>query len=261
MPEILIALLLGTVQGLTEFLPVSSSGHLAILQGFFGEKWIGDLVFDVSVHLGTTLAVVVFFFREIIDLIKGIIPGHIQTDKVKIVGCILLTTIVTGILGLVFRNPFESLFSMPKLAAAMLLVTGILTFLTDRMKSTDRPYGRIRFIDAVIIGLFQAIAIIPGISRSGSTIFAGVALGMDRTWAASYSFIAAIPVILGAVALEWSGADHGITICDVAGTLTAFIVGLISLKFLVWTLRRHNFFIFSVYCWLVGIIYLAASMV
>jgi len=256
--DLLAALILGTVQGLTEFLPVSSSGHLVLLQGFFGERWLGDILFDVSVHLGTTLAVLIFFHKEVYGLIRGIMPGTYQRDQAWIIGCILITTAVTGAIGVLFQEHFEAMFSMPSLVAAMLIVTGFLTFATDRKKNTGRPYGQIRARDALTIGLFQAFAIIPGISRSGSTIFAGVFSGMERTWAASYSFIASIPAILGAAALEWGSQTGSIEPEHLIGAVTSCIVGLISLKFLVWTLRKHNFFIFSVYCWIAGTLYLAA---
>ena len=259
MSDLLIALFLGTIQGLTEFLPVSSSGHLAILQGFIGDKWQGDVLFNVSVHLGTTLAVIVFFYKDLISLIRGIMPGTYQRQQMLIVVCILITTVITGIIGLLFKDTFEAMFSLPRLAAGMLIITGFLTFFTDRIQKTEKSYGEIRFRDAVIIGLFQSIAIIPGISRSGSTIFAGVFCGMERTWAASYSFIAAIPVIIGATILEWGGTSQHLTASHIVGAVTAFIVGLISLKFLVWTLKKHTFIIFSIYCWLAGLLYIALS--
>ena len=259
MSDIFIALLLGTIQGLTEFLPVSSSGHLAILQGFLGDNWLGDILFNVSVHLGTTLAVIVFFYKDLISLIRGILPGTYQRQQMLVVVCLLITTVITGTIGILFKDTFEAMFSLPRLAAAMLIITGFLTFFTDRIKKTQKSYGEIRFRDAAIIGLFQSLAIIPGISRSGSTIFAGVFCGMERTWAASYSFIAAIPAIIGAAALEWGGTPQQLTSAHIVGAAAAFFVGLISLKFLVWTLKKHNFFIFSVYCWIAGILYLALS--
>ena len=260
MPDLLIAFILGTVQGLTEFLPVSSSGHLVMLQSFFGEEWLGDILFGVAVHLGTVLAVVIFFRREIFGLVKGILPGSYRRDQAWIIGCILITTAVTGVIGILFKERFEAMFSLPSLVAGMLIVTGFLTFATDKMGNTGKKYGQIRAQDAVTVGLFQALAITPGISRSGSTIFAGVLSGMDRTWAASYSFIASIPAILGAVVLEWGGEMRPVGAKHLVGALSACIVGLISLKFLVWTLRKHNFFIFSVYCWVAGTLYLAAVL-
>lgn len=260
MPDSLVALLLGIIQGLTEFLPVSSSGHLVLFQGFFGEKWVGDVVFDLAVHVGTTLAVIVFFYRDLLELLRGILPGTFRRDQALVAVCIILTTAVTGAIGLVFKDVFESLFSMPLVTAWMLIITGFITFTTDRVGKTSQPYGKIRLRDAAFIGIFQAIAIIPGISRSGSTIFAGVLCGLERKWAASYSFIAAIPAILGATALEWHGSTEALSLTHVIGAGSSFIVGLISLKFLVWTLQRHTFFIFSVYCWIIGLVYIAYRM-
>lgn len=260
MSDLLVAFILGTVQGLTEFLPVSSSGHLVLTQEFFGERWLGDILFNVSVHLGTLLAVVIYFRRDLLKLLRGVLPGSFQRDQAWVILCILVTTAVTGVFGLLFRERFESMFSMPSLVAVMLIVTGFLTFATDRLGNSGRPYGKVRITDAAAIGLFQAFAITPGISRSGSTIFAGVLTGMDRTWVASYSFIASIPAILGAAILEWGGEIRPVEPEHLVGALASCIVGLISLKFLVWTLRRHNFFIFSVYCWVIGTLYLAAGL-
>ncbi|MCE5275968.1 MAG: undecaprenyl-diphosphate phosphatase [Syntrophaceae bacterium] len=257
MSDFSVAILLGALQGLTEFLPVSSSGHLAILQGIIGERWTGDVLFDVSLHLGTVLSVLVYFRTDIITLLKGILPGSFNRKDATIVLCILLTTAVTGIVGLPIHHPVESLFGYPKVVAAMLLITGCLTFLTYRMGSRTKTHALIRPRDAFVIGLFQAVALIPGISRSGSTIFAGVLCGLERTFAASYSFIASIPAIMGAAAVEWGTNSHHVSSLHLVGGATAFIVGLISLRFLVWTLKRNTFFIFSLYCWLVGFVYLA----
>lgn len=257
MSDFSAAILLGVLQGLTEFLPVSSSGHLAILQGMIGERWTGDVLFDVSLHLGTVLSVLVYFRTEIITLLKGVLPGSFNRKDATIVLCIVLTTAVTGIVGLPIHHPVEALFGYPKVVAAMLLITGTLTFLTYRMGARTKTHALIRPRDAFVIGLFQAVALIPGISRSGSTIFAGVLCGLERTFAASYSFIASIPAIMGAAAVVWGTNPHSGSSLHLVGGATAFIVGLISLRFLVWTLKRNTFFIFSVYCWLVGLAYLA----
>jgi undecaprenyl-diphosphatase len=258
--DLLIALFLGTIQGFTEFLPVSSSGHLVLCQGFLQGKWIGDVLFDVSVHLGTTLAIIVFFFKDIVGLVKGILPHYYNKEQMHLVICLFITTLVTGIMGVLFKDEFEAMFSNSALVACMLLVTGLLTFFTDRfnINSKKKP-DNIKITNAVIIGLFQGVAIIPGISRSGSTIFAGVAGGLDRMLAARYSFLAAIPAIIGAAALEWSGEAASLNMLHITGAASAFIIGLISLKFLIWTLSKRKFFIFSIYCWGIGSIYLIIS--
>lgn len=261
MQDILIAFFLGVVQGLTEFLPVSSSGHLVLLQGLIGDKWLGDILFNVSVHFGTIVAVVVFFHKEILSLARGILPGSYSKGQAYIISCILITTLITGIIGILFKDSFEALFSKPYITAGMLFITGILTFATDRIENVKKTYGQMDIRDAVVIGVFQSLAITPGISRSGATIFAGVMCGMERTWAASYSFIASIPAVLGACILEWGNSPQSLSATHVVGALTAFIVGLVSLKFLVWTLKKHNFFYFSIYCWLLGSSYIAMSMI
>ncbi|MCD6570749.1 MAG: undecaprenyl-diphosphate phosphatase [Deltaproteobacteria bacterium] len=251
-----IALFLGIIQGLTEFLPISSSGHLVLFQGFFKGKWMGDILFDVSVHMGTTLAIIVFFFKDIINLIRGVLPNSYNRDQVHIIICLLITTLVTGTMGVLFRDAFEAMFSNPTLVACMLLITGCLTFFTDRFNINLNKDSKITPANAVMIGLFQGFAIIPGISRSGSTIFAGVAGGLDRSLAAKYSFLAAIPAVLGAAALEWSNEAASLNMLHIVGAASAFIIGLISLRFLVWTLKRRKFFVFSIYCWIIGSIYL-----
>ncbi len=260
MSDIIIAVFLGTVQGLTEFLPVSSSGHLALLQNFFGPEWTENLLFDVCVHMGTMLAVLVFFYKDLLKLLLGILPGSFDKQQAKVVLALLITTVITGVIGVGFQDQFEGLYRMPRFVACMLLITGCITFATDRIGKSERQEGEITYKDAVIVGLFQSLAIIPGISRSGSTIFAGVFSGMERTWAASYSFIAAIPAILGATLLQIGESGGQLGMIHIVGSLTAFIVGLISLKFLVWTLKKHNFFIFSIYCWIAGTGYLVFSI-
>ena len=142
MHDLLIAFFLGTIQGLTEFLPVSSSGHLAILQGFIGDMWLGDVLFNVSVHLGTTLAVIVFFYKDLLSLIRGILPGTYQRQQMLVIVCLLITTVITGIIGILFKDTFEAMFSLPKLAAGMLIITGFLTFFTDRIKKYERHTAR-----------------------------------------------------------------------------------------------------------------------
>lgn len=257
MCDLFIALSLGIIQGLTEFLPISSSGHLVLCQGFLQGKWIGDVLFDVSVHLGTTLAIIVFFFKDIITLIKGILPHSYNKEQMHLIICLFITTLVTGIMGVLFKDEFEAMFSNSTLVACMLLVTGLFTFFTDRFNINPKKKSNdIRITNAVVIGLFQGFAIIPGMSRSGSTIFAGVAGGLERTFSARYSFLAAIPAVIGAATLEWSGEAASLNMLHITGAAASFIIGLISLKFLVWTLRRRKFFIFSIYCWGIGSIYL-----
>lgn len=260
MSKILIALFLGLVQGLTEFLPVSSSGHLVILQGFCGKEWTGNVLFDISVHLGTTIAVIVYFSRELLGLIKGVMPRSWDRQKANTVFGLILTTAVTGIIGLVFKGRFEAMFSMPALVAVSLMITGLLDFTTELRYRQTGISGHVRVLDAIVIGVFQGIAIIPGISRSGSTIFAGVILGMDALWATQYSFLASIPAILGAALLEYTDMSQVFSLADLAGMLSSFIVGLISLRILVWTLKKHRYFIFAVYCWLVGAAYLVSGV-
>ncbi|OGP65225.1 MAG: undecaprenyl-diphosphatase UppP [Deltaproteobacteria bacterium RBG_13_53_10] len=252
------AIFLGVVQGLTEFLPVSSSGHLVFFQSLFGlEK--PQVAFDVMLHLGTLLAVVVYFRVDISQILLGTwawVKGRSEgEEKVKLLLWIVVASVPTGLMGIIFKDWFESLFSRPKTVGLMLLVTGLLLWLTRTVRREEKRTGEMGVSDALFIGIAQGVAIIPGISRSGVTISTGLFLGLNRELAGKFSFLLSIPAILGATLLEFREIDtsSGIGVAFI-GSAVAFFVGLFSLKLLMRIVRTGRLFHFSYYCWAIGIV-------
>ncbi|MEW6259043.1 MAG: undecaprenyl-diphosphate phosphatase [Thermodesulfobacteriota bacterium] len=266
--NLLEAIILGIVQGLTEFLPVSSSGHLVLLQNLFGLQE-AELVFDVSVHVGTILAVLIFLRREIVAIfdslwqtgrlwIQGRINGAIAwgVPEIRLAVLVVVGSIPTGILGLAFHKIAETLFSTVLIVSIDLIVTGLLLALTRFAGRWGRKADRMTIRDGLIIGLVQGIAIMPGISRSGSTISAAVFLGIEQETATRFSFLLSIPAVVGAALLSLKGlhqvsSEHLGLIA--AGTMSAALVGYASLGFLVKIARKGGLHFFAPYCILVGI--------
>ena len=270
------AILLGIIQGLTEFLPVSSSGHLVLLQQLFGLRE-AELFFDVCVHLGTLVAVIVVFRREILNIITAFFrlfssAGEKETilrqvesvPELKMALLIIIGSIPTAILGLMFHRIAEQLFSSSFFTGLALMVTGLLLGLTRWIKADHIKAGTQDFsaTKAAIIGIVQGLAIIPGISRSGSTISIGLLLGIDRETAARYSFLLSIPAIVGAAALNLkdglSQADPVIRMA-LLGTAVAALVGYAALKVLLRMVKTGHLYVFAPYCWLVGILAILLS--
>jgi undecaprenyl-diphosphatase len=265
------AIILGIIQGLTEFLPVSSSGHLVLFQQLFGLKE-AELFFDVCVHLGTLAAVIVVFHREIQNIIaallrivssarqKETILQQIESDpELKMVLLIIIGFIPTAVLGLMFKSIADQLFSSSFLTGLMLMLTGLLLWLTRRANPNNKGADIEGFsrTKAFTIGIVQGLAIIPGISRSGSTISIGLLLGIDREVAARYSFLLSIPAIVGAGALSLknglSQTDPAIRL-SLLGAAAAALVGYGALKVLLRMVKKGRLYVFAPYCWLVGIL-------
>jgi undecaprenyl-diphosphatase len=265
------AILLGIIQGLTEFLPVSSSGHLVLMQQFLGLKE-AELLFDVCVHLGTLAAVVIAFHREIKSIVMALLRlftaaetkdgvlSAIESDpELKMALLIVIGFIPTAILGLAFSKIADRLFSSVLIVGLMLLVTGTLLWLTRWTINPGRRSGgdRLNLKNAFLIGIVQGLAIIPGISRSGSTISVGLLLGIEREMAARYSFLLSIPAIVGAGLLGlWNGlseTDLSINVL-LTGAVTAAIVGYAALRALLQVVKKGSLHMFAPYCWLVGVI-------
>jgi undecaprenyl-diphosphatase len=252
------SIFLGVIQGLTEFLPVSSSGHLVFFQSLFGLKE-PPIFFDVLLHLGTLLAVVIYFRMDIWKIAQGLgaIPKKKQKNspQVKLLLFIILASIPTGLMGILLKDWFESFFSKPKLVGGMLLITGLFLFLTRFAKKEGRPLGRMGWVDAVLIGIAQGVAIIPGISRSGATISTGLFCGLDRELSGKFSFLLSIPAILGATILETKKLDSDLSLwAALIGTAIAFGVGILSLTFLIKIIKMGKIFNFSYYCCGIGIL-------
>jgi undecaprenyl-diphosphatase len=271
------AIILGVIQGLTEFLPVSSSGHLVLFQKIFGLKQ-AELVFDVGVHLGTLVAVIAVFRREIKNIIAALIQlsslagpkeailQKIESDpQLKMALMIVIGSIPTAILGFLFAGIADQLFASGMITGLMLMVTGLLLWLTRRTgASVDQARSdRLTPKNALIIGIVQGLAIIPGISRSGSTISIGLLLGIDRELAARYSFLLSIPAIIGAGLLSLkdniSQTDLAIR-ATLLGSFAAAIVGYAALKSLLQLVKKGRLHVFAPYCWLVGTLAIVFSL-
>jgi len=216
------------------------------------------IFFDVMLHLGTLLAVVVYFRTDIREIIQGIgatIKGRKgKREGAKLFLWIVVATIPTGLIGLFLKDWFETLFSKPKLVGVMLLVTGLVLWLTRFTKKEGRPIGKMGWIDSILIGIAQGMAIIPGISRSGATISTGLFCGLDRGLSAKFSFLLSVPAILGATLLELKKIDFTQEFWTILiGTIVAFGVGLLSLTFLIKINKIGKISNFSYYCWIIGI--------
>jgi undecaprenyl-diphosphatase len=256
--NILESIFLGIIQGLTEFLPISSSGHLVFFQSLFGMKE-PQLFFDIMLHLGTLLTVVVYFRTDIWKIAQGLGAilkrRHKNPPQVKLFLLIIVATIPTGLMGILLRDWFESLFSKPKIVGMMLLITGLVLYLTRWTKREGRKIEKMGWVDSILIGIAQGLAIIPGISRSGATISTGLFCGLDRELSAKFSFLLSIPAILGATFLEFRKIGSGVEVwTGLIGMMVAFFVGLFSLTFLVRMIKLGLVGKFSYYCWLLGVI-------
>ncbi|MBU4389444.1 MAG: undecaprenyl-diphosphate phosphatase [Proteobacteria bacterium] len=265
--ESLQSVMLGIIQGLTEFLPVSSSGHLVLLQNLFGITE-PELLFDISLHVGSLMAIFIVFYQEIRNILQALLhlPALIKSsgnfkslfadnEEIRISALILVGSIPTAILGILFHKIVDQIFGSVWIVGVMLLVTGTLLWFTRQMSVEGRPLIKVSIRDVLIIGLMQGIAIMPGISRSGSTISIALFLGINREIAGRYSFLLSIPAILGAMIL---GLDSTIIQTNIPvkiillGTLTAGIVGYIALKILLRIVKQGRLYYFAPYCWLLG---------
>lgn len=247
------AALLGLIQGLTEFLPVSSSGHLALGQALLGIN-TGDVTFEVIVHFGTLLAVLTTLRRRIWQILVGVV----QRDRSSLItaGLVILGSVPAVVVGLTFEDRFTEAFASPRIVSIMLIVTGIVLFTTRGMSGE-------RMVDSVwmglAIGVAQAAAIIPGISRSGMTIATGLWCKAEAGEAAMFSFLLAIPVIAGATALKVGGLMAGDVSTEswsvlLVGAVAAYASGVFSIRWLLSILGRGELSKFAYYCWAVGII-------
>lgn len=253
--ELLKAILLGVVQGLTEFLPVSSSGHLVIGSELLNFQEQG-VVFDVCLHLGTLVSVVIVFREEIWAMVKAplaLLRGEGDaTDQhyLRWDIYVVLATLPAVFVGLFFKDAVQQLFSSTLVAYCMLVVTGLLMILAQYLPERDEPVNWYR---SLLVGCAQACAILPGLSRSGSTIFAGMFLGIAREKIARFSFIMSIPAILGAAVLQFGGLFRNPPTSDallnlVAGTMMSAVAGYFAIKLLLDIIRRNRLQWFGYYC-------------
>ncbi len=255
------AVVLGLIQGLTEFLPISSSAHLSLAPILFGWTDPG-LAFDVALHFGTLVAVLWYFRKEWVELIVaagGIVATRrVDTVEKKRVIFLILATIPGAVGGLVLQEKAETVFRAPALTAWALIVMGIILWAVDRASAQDRPLKGMRWLDALLIGLAQVIALVPGVSRSGSTITAGRALRFDRQSAAVFSFLMSMPIIAAAVVLKGSELlrQGGLTTPIIAGILAAAVSSWFAIAILLRYVSRHSYGIFALYRVVLGAIVL-----
>ena len=257
--SLLEALILGLVQGLTEFLPVSSSGHLVLVQKVMGVEDSG-IIFEILVHFATLLSVVIYFWKVLWRMLLAVLPPfrpELARER-KMVGLLALGTVPAVIVGLGFKDAFEKAYESPVMVSLLLLVTGSVLFL-PRLLATRRKEGtEVKLSSAIAMGIGQAIAILPGISRSGSTIVAGMISGTKSEDAAEFSFLLAIPAIAGAMVLAIKdivseGIETELLHHYLAGGVVAFVSGLIAIYSVLAAVRKGRFEWFAYYCFTAGI--------
>ena len=261
-------ILLAVIQGFTEFLPVSSSGHLVLASEIFGIHYPG-ITMEVFLHFGTFLSVLVIFRKEIQKILFAFFKNfwkftsyrqNMKSDEYFAMSIYMLIAIIpAGIVGLFFQDFIESLFKNVSAVGIALIITGTVLFLTQWAENKNR---KITLLPSIIIGLVQALAIIPGISRSGSTISAGLFFGIDKEKVAKFSFILALPLVFGATLLETKNLI-GVSAIDwrpiLLGTIIAFITGYYAIKWILYSLLKGKFYIFSYYCIILGFLVLVLN--
>ena len=264
------AVVLGLVQGLAEFLPISSSGHLALIQQYFGISDDKVLLFAVLLHVGTLISVFIIYWKDIWELIvelcltikdlctgKGLRLAERPVRKLGVM--IIVATIPTAIIGLLFNDFFDSLYTSVIPIGVGLIITGFLLVFAERMGEGNRGIQQMNFRNAIFIGLVQGVAICPGISRSGSTLFGSLICSLDRKFAVKFVFLISIPSILGSAVLEAPAAiEAGVTAADVGpilvGMLVASVSGLVAIKTMIKIVSDKKLSYFSYYVWALGLI-------
>ena len=265
------ALILGIIQGLTEFLPVSSSGHLELVKAIQGHELSGgsSMMMTVVLHFATALSTVIVFRKDILEIIKGLFQFKIN-EEFKFALKIVLSMIPAAIVGVVFDDVIEGFFNEQiMLVGFMLILTGLLLFLADRAQNTD---NKVTVKDAIVIGIAQAIAILPGISRSGATIGTSVLLGIDRERAARFSFLMVVPLIFGKIGKDMMSSEFRDVISGnssesisagvvIVGFIAAFVTGIVACTWMISLVKKSKLSYFSYYCFIVGVSALIWSVV
>ena len=248
------AIILGLVQGLTEFLPVSSSGHLVMAQTFLGVPTPGVFL-EVALHVATLLSVAVVYRRKLVDLAVGAVRR--DSESLRYIGLLILATIPVVIIGLLFRDAIENAFDTPAITGWMLLITAVLLWSTtwgDQDRGHEQPHRR----HALSMGLMQCLALMPGVSRSGSTIAAGLWTGLKGEAAAEFSFLMSLIAVGGAAVLQATELEGGVPVTGplMVGFVVALLSGVAAIKSLVWLVRREGFHLFAWYVAAVGLFFL-----
>ena len=261
------AIILGLVQGLTEFLPVSSSGHLLITQHFLGISGDSVLIFTILLHVGTLISIFFCYWNDLIELIKelfitiaDLVTGkglRLKERPVRKLGVmIIVASIPTAIIGLAFNDLFESFYKTLLPTGVGLLVTGVLLWIAQSKRKNTTGIRQMTWMHAVIIGTMQGVAICPGISRSGSTLVGGLLSGLEREFAVEFAFLISVPSILGSLILEAHGGEMGAAAVSMGpvlvGCVVAALSGVLAIKTMITVVRKYSLRFFSFYVWLVG---------
>ncbi|OPZ73506.1 MAG: Undecaprenyl-diphosphatase [Firmicutes bacterium ADurb.Bin456] len=253
------ALVLGIFQGLGEFLPISSSAHLVLIPWLFNWPYAG-LTFDVALHIGTLISVVAFFWRDWFSLLSSALRRD-GTKEAKMFWYLAAATVPGAAAGYLFEEQAETIFRTPLLIGALLIVMGIILYWVDRRAASVKGIGNLSLSDSLLIGLSQAFAIIPGVSRSGVTMTTGRALGLTREAAARFSFLLSTPIIVGAGIFKLKDIAPGdINTAFIIGVITSAAVGFISIGFLLRYLARHSFGVFAWYRFAAGSAVIAIAL-
>jgi len=248
--DILQAIILGIVQGITEWLPISSKSHLIIIQQLFG--LVQPAIFDLLLHIGSLIVVIFVFWKDIWKLIVGVCKGDMKS--IKYVLYIVVASIPVAIVGIIFKHQIEAALSNMYILGFGFLFTALILFCS---KFTLIKSKSVNFWNSLVIGLSQALSVLPGISRSGTTISTGMIIGVEKKEAAKLSFLMFIPAILGATLLEISSIDLITNIpAMIIGVIMAMITGYIAIKLLMNIIEKNKFWMFSIYCFVLGIIVL-----
>lgn len=264
--NLLSAILLGILQGLTEFLPVSSSGHLVLAQYFFGIQEGNNILLEVFLHLGTLCAVLVYFRKMLWEMLlsllkfKQTVQNQVNRHNRTLLSYLIIATLATGLVYYLAGDLFEALYAQPLIVAFMLIITGVIVFASDFVKNTPIPASEMGVVRSVIIGIIQGIAIIPGISRSGSTISGAIFTGVKREDAANFSFLLSIPAILGAniVSLEgFKELSRAQFWTYLSGAVAAFLVAYLVIALMMQLIKQARLKYFAIYCWVVALLSIA----
>lgn len=275
MLDIISAIILGAVQGLSEFLPISSSGHLALIPHLLGVET--GLAFDTVLHIGTLIAIFSFFWKDILNLIKGFLLSLIDltegidvfkrelksVPEKRFAWMIIVGSIPTAIIGLLIKDAVETVFRGTVFIGFFLIITGLILYYSERHSSGNITARNMTFTQSLIIGICQGLAVLPGISRSGSTIASGLCLGLEREYAARYSFLLSIPAVVGAgliQAKDIATIDVSFTVI-LAGFVSSVVFGYLAIKLLMKMIKGWSLDVFAYYCWIVGALTLILSII
>ncbi|KPU28161.1 UDP pyrophosphate phosphatase [Caloranaerobacter sp. TR13] len=273
--SLLKAIFLGIFQGVTEFLPISSSGHLVLLQKLFGIDE-GNLFFTVMLHFGTLISILIVYFKDIVSIIgefNKFIVELLKDKKIEIDNeyrklgiMIIIGSIPTALMGILLENIFESFYNTTIIIGLALIFTGILLWIAEKIKLGKKSIRKMTVKDALVIGTFQGMAITPGLSRSGSTIVGGLFMGLNKKNATRFSFLLALPATFGASLLELSKAlntnfSEVSFLIVIVGIFSSCITGIFSIKFLIRVLEKGKLYYFSYYVWFLGLIVVLLELI